>query len=504
MGRPWVTSVADAYPEFAAQADGWDPATVGAGSNKAYPWHCPECTHRWSRAPIERKRNPRCPGCEHRALVVGFNDVATRLPHLVAEAYGWDPTTVRFNEARRVEWKCPREACAQVYDMSPNRRRDGRNCPYCAGKRIAVGVNDLSTTHPDLAGEADGWDPTQYTAGSSKRRPWKCSEPRCGYRWTASIDNRALQNTRCPACANKVVVPGYNDLVTTHPHIAAQAMGQWKPDHYTYGSDFMGRWQCPEQECLRQWNDTISHRTIEGRGCPDCSLLKSDGSNSLLRADPYLAEEAWGWNPRHVSAMARMRLHWRCRKPACRYIWRAVVANRAKGSGCPQCADYGFRISKIGHVYLLSKAIGGRIALKVGITNDLGTRLATHARYGWTAVSASGALAGVVAKRHEVEVLTMLDSKQVPRGISAFGVAFPGYTESWWEDDWPVASLGDLLADASEACANEERIIARTREQRVNAPSGGQLVRRMKPADVPTVPPADRTTGTTTTMKEPA
>lgn len=504
MGRPWKVSVAESSPGLAAQADGWDPTTVGEGSNKPYPWRCQECGHRWPRSPVARKRNPQCPGCENRALVVGFNDVATRLQHLLPEVHGWDPTQVRFNETTRVDWKCPKSTCAQVYDMSANKRWNGQNCPYCAGKRIAVGVNDLGTTHPALAAEADGWDPTTVTAGSSKIKPWKCTEPRCQYRWSVSVDNRALQGTRCPACANKVVVAGYNDIATTHPDIAAQAMGQWKPSEYTYGSDFMGRWQCPEPECLRQWNDSISHRTIEGRGCPDCSLLKNDGSNSLLRVDPYLAEEAWGWNPRFVSAKARMRLHWRCRKPDCRYIWRADVAARAYGSGCPQCSEYGFRVSKPGCVYLLTKQIGDRTALKVGITNDLVTRLATHARYGWVVVESTTALAGIAVKRHEVEVLTMLDSKQVPRGFSAFGVAFPGYTESWWEDDLPVSSLDGLLDAAHETCMNEERIIARTREQRVNAPQGGPLVRRMRPADVPTFPTADRTTVTPTTMKEPA
>lgn len=483
MGRPWSISVLDASSVLAAQADGWDPATVGSGSNTPYPWHCTTCGLRWSREPVLRKRNPKCPGCENRVLVVGFNDVATRLPHLLPEVHGWDPSAVRFNEMQRVDWKCPKPTCAQVYDLPVCKRNDGQGCPFCAGKRIAVGVNDLATTHPSVAAEADGWDPTEYTAGSARDMPWKCAEPRCGWQWTVSICNRALQGTRCPACSNKVVVPGYNDLATTHPELAAQAMGQWNPSEHTFGSDFMGRWQCPDPNCLRQWNDTISHRT-SGRGCPDCALLKRNGDNRLATTDPHLAEEAWGWDPRFVTSRARLRLPWRCKE--CLYVWRASVAQRGFGSGCPRCSRHGFRPDLPGYVYLLSKTLDRRVALKIGISNNLDQRLNTHARYGWSVVSTSEVLAGVEAKQHETEVLTMLDATGVSRGISAFGVAFPGYTESWWEDECPVTTLNDLLARAHQTCSDEASVLLGTRG-RVKAVASGILVRRMKPGDVPSV-----------------
>ena len=35
------------------------------------------------------------------------------------------------------------------------------------------GVNDLATLHPELAAEADGWDPSEVRAGSGKKLRWK-------------------------------------------------------------------------------------------------------------------------------------------------------------------------------------------------------------------------------------------------------------------------------------------------------------------------------------------
>lgn len=42
------------------------------------------------------------------------------------------------------------------------------------GVKLLVGVNDLGTIDPEIASQADGWDPKTLTAGSSKKMAWKC------------------------------------------------------------------------------------------------------------------------------------------------------------------------------------------------------------------------------------------------------------------------------------------------------------------------------------------
>ncbi len=45
----------------------------------------------------------------------------------------------------------------------------------------------LSKSHPKLAKEADGWDPSQFTFGSNKKQKWKC---KLGHNWLETPNKR--------------------------------------------------------------------------------------------------------------------------------------------------------------------------------------------------------------------------------------------------------------------------------------------------------------------------
>jgi hypothetical protein len=96
----------------------------------------------------------------------GVNDLLTKCPELAKEACGWDPAMVCYGSQQVLLWKgqCGHEWESSVYKRSSG----GHGCPYCAGKRILIGFNDLQTVNPELAAQAVGWDPTNFT-GASKR-----------------------------------------------------------------------------------------------------------------------------------------------------------------------------------------------------------------------------------------------------------------------------------------------------------------------------------------------
>jgi len=52
----------------------------------------------------------------------------------------------------------------------------------------------LSVTHPELANEADGWDPGTVTAGSGRKLNWKCPN---GHSYEAKVASRTGANTNC-------------------------------------------------------------------------------------------------------------------------------------------------------------------------------------------------------------------------------------------------------------------------------------------------------------------
>ena len=100
-------------------------------------------------------------------------------------------------------WRAVHDVCG--YEVTPrlSSLAKTRSCGVCGGKQVALGFNDLATTHPQLAREMaidKGFDPTTFTAGSGKKALWRCDQ---GHEWKAVIGSRAAQGTGCPVCANK-------------------------------------------------------------------------------------------------------------------------------------------------------------------------------------------------------------------------------------------------------------------------------------------------------------
>ena len=319
--------LSDTHPELAAQAVAWDPSTVSSGSEKVRLWRCP-AGHEWRAMVKVRVYGRECPVCRNRAVLPGYNDLATTHPELAAQAVGWDPTTVTAGSARRVGWLC--ELGHQWVASIAHRTERGDGCPFCGGKRALAGYNDLATTHPELAAQAVDWDPTTLTRGSHRVERWRCS---VGHEWTASPNARS-RGSGCPYCSNEAVLPGYNDLATTHPELATQAVG-WDPTTLTYGSPRKMAWLCSEGHT---WSAAVGQRAGKERtGCPYCAgQAVLPGYNDLATKFPDIAAQAVGWDPTTVTAFSKLIRKWRC---PIGHEYNSAVGNRTgPGQGCPYCS----------------------------------------------------------------------------------------------------------------------------------------------------------------------
>jgi hypothetical protein len=58
-------------------------------------------------------------------------------------------------------------------------------------------VPHLSETHPHIADEAFGWDPTKVLAESYENIAWKCKN---NHIWVEKIINRTENKVNCPKC----------------------------------------------------------------------------------------------------------------------------------------------------------------------------------------------------------------------------------------------------------------------------------------------------------------
>ena len=74
-------------------------------------------------------------------------------------------------------------------------------------------------------------------AGNSRKVWWRCEK---GHSWQATIASRA-SGCGCPVCANRKILPGFNDFATTHPALAAEwhptKNGDLTPQKISYGYD---------------------------------------------------------------------------------------------------------------------------------------------------------------------------------------------------------------------------------------------------------------------------
>ena len=111
--------------------------------------------------------------------------------------------------------------------------------------------------------------PDDVTFGSRKRAGWRCP---AGHSWQAMIYTRSA-GTGCPYCANRKVLPGFNDLATVQPLVAKQwresLNGALTPEMVTAGSHKKAWWQCPYGHV---WKAVIYARTgAQQSGCPVCA-----------------------------------------------------------------------------------------------------------------------------------------------------------------------------------------------------------------------------------------
>lgn len=274
--------------------DEWDyekngdltPQNISCGSNlkvwwiKSYddPNTNKHFNFSWQTSVHHRKEGKGCPYLSKppRKILAGYNDLSTVRPDLALEwAYeenekiGLDIYNVSYGSAKEAFWKCEKHG---VYKSKISSRNDGNGCPFCSGKKVLVGKNDLLTLYPNLAKE---WDyskneikPTEVTIGSIKKIWWKCEK---GHSWRTTVNNRTSLKTGCPFCTNRKVLAGFNDLSTTHPQI----IKEWNyekniltPQEIVAMSNKIVWWRCSYGH---EYKSAVCTKVMNNTLCPVCT-----------------------------------------------------------------------------------------------------------------------------------------------------------------------------------------------------------------------------------------
>ena len=368
-------------------------------------------------------------------------------------------------------------------------------------------MQPLSVTHPALAKEADGWDPSEVTFGSGVKRRWKCS---FGHTWINSPNSRIGKRIRgCPVCSNSVIQSGVNDLATTHPQISSEivvgdpstvssgsntkflwkcASGhtykasvynraskgtscprclnrleqnrysslaesfpsiaaeayEWDPHTFSGASGQSKRWRCPLDHIYVM---KIDKRTLRNQSCPFCSghkVLK--GFNDVATTHQHLLDEVDGWDPTKYSKGSEFKASWKCKEG---HKWRSFIVNRTlHNQGCPSCAVTGFDPNQEGFLYFIEHKLWDMF--QIGITNDPDTRLSQHKKLGWELLELRGPMDGHLTQQWETAILRMLKAKGADLSNSKIAGKFDGYSEAWSKSTFEVKSIKELMRMTEE------------------------------------------------------
>lgn len=257
------------------------------------------------------------------------------------------PDRVTFGSSKKVWWLCgvnPSHKWTATINM---RRTYGTGCPMCKGK-IPTSKTSLKALRPDIAEE---WHPEKngnltpddVRPGSGKVVWWRCSlDP--SHEWQTRVSHRAKAGgSGCPKCAFRRVTPE-TALRAKRPDLLDEwhdeKNGHLTPDSLTPGSDTIVWWRCRAVPA-HEWKAAVGSRS-RGSGCPMCAGQRVTPETSLQVINSDLAKE---WHPTknqpltpdEIMAGSSKKVWWVCRFDP-RHEWKAIVANRNIGTGCPMCA----------------------------------------------------------------------------------------------------------------------------------------------------------------------
>lgn len=232
----------------------------------------------------------------------------------------------------------------------------GSGCPACAGN-IPYTVDEIS----HMAREK-GLDLIRYGGNVNAKSHFKCIED--GFDLHSSWAVVRSAETPCPECGGRTTMPEEE---------VRRRLLQRDIELIEYGGRVSRKSKFRCMKDGHEWS-VVTGAVLYTSGCARCAgTLRQTEKDVLSRlTDRPISLVTYGG-----SVMAASR--WLCHE--CGNTWSAP-ADRIlnSGTGCPECAETGFKASKPAHIYGYRLVVGGDAFFGFGITGDLEHRHYHHSR----------------------------------------------------------------------------------------------------------------------------
>lgn len=274
------------------------------------------------------------------------NSLAIMRPDLLAEwdwakndEIGLDPYQLLVGSGKKAWWTCPNHEesyYAQIY----KRAKDGTGCPYCDGKKVLKGFNDLASQYPHLLEE---WDydlndisPDEVMYGSNKKYHWRCKN---GHTWTAKARNRSVLGQGCLTCAREVGTKRMKEVAKNRTKTHEQFMQEASEANKKV--TVIGKYTAAAKKIRVKCNycgyefDMFPGNILSGSGCRTCSI---DSSSRRVTEEQLKARiEEGNPNVAYVGGYTKMNSLASFECKTCGYRWETTPESVVRGSGCYKC-----------------------------------------------------------------------------------------------------------------------------------------------------------------------
>lgn len=190
-------------------------AFAGLRSHGQRIWlQCPTCGYEWRESLRgTRKESRKCPSCHGgrgHYLAKGSNDLGSKRPDVARQLDpelngGLRAEDLHAHAGAMVWWRGP---CGHVWREKVSMRFMcvDDSCPYCSGRKVLAGFNDLAITHPGIAAM---WHPRMSkrlkpagVQATSRKPAWWRGE--CGHVYQMAVRDRARAKPGyCPYCSGR-------------------------------------------------------------------------------------------------------------------------------------------------------------------------------------------------------------------------------------------------------------------------------------------------------------
>ena len=435
---------------------GWRSRCLSCGDSENCAPHFSTVHGRWKKWQEGADKRNACNACAQRTTaekqrVRGFATTVAQL-----EDSGWRLLT-HISKYRNQKTSCDVECvkCLARHSGPPDSLKSAKKCECRKAAR-----QPLRDYRPDLFSQIhptrnEGLNLARVGTGTRAKIWWLCPESseNFAHEYSAAPANRILPSGGCPYCKGLRPIPGVSDFasVAEESFSGSELVGEFAsnqplmtdpdtlekiplhPSRVAPHSNLRANWICAD--CKYGYAASFAYR-MNGQGCPACAGKRVHvGVNDLASLEPDIASE-WhptrngSLSPKDFTQYSGKEVWWECEE---RHEWPAPIASRTNmRSGCPSCAETGYRPERAGMLYLLTHQT--HQARKFGITNFAAKtlRLVRLQRAGWEVLLTLQNRDGSVAKDVEKMVKSWIrDELKLPQVLESADMPDGGHTETF-------------------------------------------------------------------------